>query len=521
MRVALLLGFVTACAGCASGDSGPGRGGNGAQAGGAGGQTIGGAGGATSGGGAGGASGGAGRGAAGAAGMQGGGGTSGAGASSGGGGSSGSGGGGGAAGGAGSVGSGVPSGDPILDRLTTKDVTVPAGVKAGVRNWRIWDSVMLKVAPVFTVPLANCGTLVCYTSGSNGSPNARAVRLDASDALVETIDLGAGLECRGLAAEPDGHFAALLWNGETDQIWVKRYDLAGAEQFSTELTNAENHPTDFGIGESRLEFGDGKYGAYYHVHSDSGHEGDTLKYVTAATGAEDTEWAWGCSHSMSNLLTYSEAANSFLPTCVTDCYPGTEGSSFATTSIGGIYTDNRRKVLDVAAGCNGDVAGELGGAAVAASGWKLVFNAHRGPVALGQDSYDPDAMNQDIVFASIATDHMPAGPVVWLTDTSAINEADSAMARWQPAGDDAEQYIIGWLEPTPSRAYKLSRVDPAGAVLEGPIDVTAKAHWGERDDPFRAHVNGDIVWAWFDAAGATTLKVARLRSDRMAQCEAF
>jgi hypothetical protein len=64
-------------------------------------------------------------------------------------------------------------------------------------------------------------------------------------------------------------------------------------------------------------------------------------------------------------------------------------------------------------------------------------------------------------------------------------------------------------------------VDAAGAFLEQPLDVSAKARWGQRDDPFRTHVNGDIVWAWFDAAGATTLHVARLSSGGTATCAAF
>jgi hypothetical protein len=512
MRLARnMIGFATLLAACASADSG-GRndqGGAGTAAG------SGGAAGASAGGtGAGGSAGRApGEGGAG-------GGVATAGAGGGAGGNAGSGGAAGSAGGGGAAGAnpGVPSGDPLIDRLTATVVTVPAGAKPGVRNWRIWDAVNLRVAPVFTVPLADCGTLIGYTSGSNQSPNARAVRLGPDDAMAAAYDLGAGLENRGLAAEPDGHFAALLWSEETAQIWLKRYDPSGSELSSVELTNDDNSPTDFNIGESRLEYGDGRYGAYYHVHSDSGHEGDTLKYITAASGAEETQWSWGCSHSMSNLLTYSAAANEFLPVCVTDCYPGTQGSSFATTSIGGIYVDNRRKVLDVAAGCNGDVAGELGGAAVAESGWKIVFNAHVGPVELGQDSYNPDTMNQDIVFASIGSDRMLAGDVVWLTDTPAVNEADSAMARWAPEGDDAEQYVIGWLD---GGSYKLSRVDPAGEILEGPVDVTAKARWGERDDPFRAHMNRDVVWAWFAAAGSTELNFARLRSDGTAQCAAF
>ena len=414
---------------------------------------------------------------------------------------------------------GSPATGAIADRLTTSDVTVPAGVKAGVRNYRIWGASMLKVAPLYTAPLANCGTLLCYTSGTSSAYNARAIRLDASDKLTGAIDLGAGLECRGIAAEPDGHFAALLWDNATDKIYVRRFDIAGAQAWSTELTNSDNHPTDFGIGESRLEFGGDKYGAYYHVHSDSGHEGDTLKFTAASTGAQTTQWSWGCSHSMSDLLSYHPQANSFLPVCVTDCYPGTGSGDFATVAIGGVYTDNKNKVMSVDAGCNGSVAGELGGAAVAPTGWKLVWNAHQSAVTMGQSSYSTSTSNQDIAFASIAANKTVSGAVVWLTTTAGVNEADSALARWQPEGDATEQYVVGWLEPT--AVYKLGRVGATGAFIEAPIDVAAKARWGQRDDPFRVHKNDDVIWAWFDAANATTLHVARLRSGGSAQCAAF
>ena len=413
---------------------------------------------------------------------------------------------------------GTPATGGILERLTTSDVTVPAGVKPGVRNYRIWGATMLRVAPLYVAPLANCGTLFCYTSGTAAAPNARAVRLDPSDRMAAAIDLGAGLECRGIAAEPDGHFAALLWDGATDRIYVRRFDLAGTQNWSTELTNADNHPTDFGIGESRLEFGGDRYGAYYHVHSDSGHEGDTLKFTNAATGAQTTQWSWGCSHSMSDLLSYHPQAASFLPVCVTDCYPGTGSGAFPDVSKGGVYTDNRNKIMDVDAGCNGSVAGELGGAAIAPVGWKVTFNAHQAPVTLGDTSYSTATMNQDIAFAAIAANHTVSGAIVWLT-TTAVNEADSAIARWQPEGDATEQYLVGWMEPT--NLYKLSRVGAAGNFIEGPTDVAARARWGQRDDPFRVHANRDVVWGWFDASGATTLHVARLRSGGSAQCAAF
>jgi hypothetical protein len=346
------------------------------------------------------------------------------------------------------------------------------------------------------------------------------VLLNADDTLERELVSEAGFECRGLAAGDGGAFGVLLWNDEgnaeppLDTIAVRRYDAAGMALGTTPLVNEDNHPTDFGIGESRLEFGQGRYGAYYHVHSLSGHEGDSLKWVDAASGAETTGWSWGCSHSMSNLLRYNAGASGFMNACVTDCYPGTEGSSFATTSIGGIYLNRREKIMDVAAGCNGDVAGELGSAALSPSGFKIVFNAHQAPTVLGQDSYT-DAMNQDIGFVSVAGTDSP-GEVVWLT-TTAIDESDSSIALYQPAGA-AEQYLVGWVEGD-GDAYKLALVDPAGAFVEAAIDVTATVQWGRRDDPFRRHYDGDVVWAWFEQSGSTTLNVGRVDSGVAGACQ--
>ena len=440
--------------------------------------------------------------------------------------------------GAGGSGLGGASTGSLLDRLVVSDATVPAGGKPGRSNYRIWGSSSLAISPVYTAPLANCGTLVCITTGTAdtrtalGTSHAYAIKLDAGDHLVTVYDLGA-YECRGVAAEPDGHFAALLWAASTTKdcadptvnghIYVSRFDVAGAPGWSTELTNTTgsdiNCPTDFGLGESRMEFGGGSYGAYYHVHSQSGHEGDTLKYVDL-TGKQSTTWTWGCSHSMSNLLRYNGDDKKFMPACVTDCYPGTTSSDFPTGSIGGVYINNRNKVLDVDAGCNGSVAGELGGGAVAPSGWKIVFNAHQAPATLGQSSYSTSTMNQDIGFASIAAG-LTSGGVVWLTTTASINEADSGIERWTPSDDAIEQYVAGWAETSSPYVYKLGRVDAAGKFLEGPLDITAKAKWGRRDDPFRAHGNGDIVWAWFDAASSTTMHFARLRAGGTATCAGF
>lgn len=413
----------------------------------------------------------------------------------------------------------VPVDTPLNERLSVTDVSVAAGAKAGVSNWRIWGRESLGVAPVFTVPLANCGMLVGYTSGDQNAPTAHVVVLDAGDEVQATYDLGS-YELRGLAAEPDGHFGALLWDDGSDRIYVGRYDFAGTTTWPLEeLTNASNTPDDFGIGDSRLEFGGGEYGAYYHVHSDSGHEGDTLKWVDAATGTESTGWSWGCSHSMSAVLRYNASDGAFMPACVTDCYPGTSGMPFSSTSIGGIYVNhNDAKIIDVDAGCNGSVAGELGTAAVAPSGWKVVFNAHQAAATLGQSSYDPNTMNQDIGFVSVDAGHNP-GAVVWLTSTDGVDEADASIARFAPEGDAAEQYVVGWVED--GTTYRLARIASDGSPLEGPIDVTATAKWGRRDDPFRAHAHGDVVWSWFDGAGDTTLHVARVVSGQQPSCASF
>ncbi len=420
-----------------------------------------------------------------------------------------------------------PAATPLDQRLVATTTTAVEGVMSGDGNYRIWGSESLGVAPVFTVPYADCGTLVGYSTGSYPNPHAHVARLDASDQLVKTYDLGPGV-LRGLAEEGDGHWGALVWdfkgaNSDQNQMIVRRFDKDGNQVFSTGLDNKDVGPTDFEIGESRLEFGAGQYSAYYHVHGTNmgyfayGHEGDQLIHVDAASGAQTNGWTWGCSHSMSELLRFSPAAGVTLPICVTDCYPGTSGGNFATDSIGGIYLNHdNQKVRDFDAGCNGSVAAELGSAAPGAVGWKLVFNGHQNAAMMGQSSYDKGTMNQDIGFVGIANDKS-VGEIVWLTNTTGMNEANSSIARWQPSDESTEQYVVGWTSSSIGEKYLLARVDANGKFIEAPIEL-ATAKWGRRDDPFRVHRNGDVVWAWFDNSGSTTLHFARLKSGGMATC---
>ena len=73
----------------------------------------------------------------------------------------------------------------------------------------------------------------------------------------------------------------------------------------------------------------------------------------------------------------------------------------------------------------------------------------------------------------------------------------------------------------PQRDYTIITVRVTEPTMGAPIDVTTTAKWGERDDPFREHKNHDLVWSWFDAAGATSFHIARLASGQTAQCTAL
>jgi hypothetical protein len=126
-------------------------------------------------------------------------------------------------------------------------------------------------------------------------------------------------------------------------------------------------------------------------------------------------------------------------------------------------------------------------------------------------------MNQDIGFSSI-TGSYSAGPVVWLTSTPNVDEMDSSIERFETEGS-GEQYLAGWVEAGAARVHKLALIGAAGAFVAAPIDVSALVQWGRRDDPFRRHYDGDVVWAWFDQTGSTTLNVGRVDSGAAYTCQ--
>ena len=216
---------------------------------------------------------------------------------------------------------------------------------------------------------------------------------------------------------------------------------------------------------------------------------------------------------MSELLRFSPSANATLPICVTDCFPGTTPDNtmpmnpYGMRSIGGVYLSNSTKVSDFDGACNGSVAAELGGAAPRHR--RLEARIQRPPerrddgpdLVLDVDDESghrlrPHREQQDARRRRLAHDD----------DRQRSEQLDRALGPDGRHGRAIRRWLVEWHD-----VHAGARLGHAARLLENPTTITT-AKWGQRDDPFRTHLNGDIVWAWFDAAGSTTLKFARVHS---------
>lgn len=408
--------------------------------------------------------------------------------------------------------------DEMLKGLRVYNVTLPTTLKPGNSNWRVWGPRMLTTR-LFNVPLASGNLLVGWTDASgNGHVSHLTRNGTAGYALARDVTI-AGRQLRGLAAADDTSFAVLGWvqagtRGDASKMYVQKWtaaegtDAAPSRVWETELVAGTNYPSDFGIGDSRMNYGAGEYRAYYHVHSQSGHEGDAYFRVDAASGAATAVWTWGCSHSMSNLLSHHPVLNATVSLCVTDCYPGTKGGNFATDSIGGLYTDGRSLLQVMNAGCNGAVAGEIGMIApVHNDSWAVIFNSHQRRSQTGQRTYSTKTHNQDVAVAFIDSARTLAGPVKWLTHTRA-DEADPGLARYGAFCSRATCGAFGQRDHVLLAGWKrgsdrfLAFLRSSGDVGAGPFNVTRLAldgvdtavSWGARDDTWRTLGDGSVAW---------------------------
>ena len=280
---------------------------------------------------------------------------------------------------------------------------------------------------------------------------------------------------RGLVADDEG-FAALILEDPTGApvMRLRRLDWDGTERWDKDLNITANEPNLYldssgWIGDTRLAYRDGVYAAYFPTQTPDGHHGDQLTLYDDDGDLVSGGWSWGCSHSKGALLEHHPATGEMLPVCVSDTYPSYGIVSNASTSV-------------VIAGSaeNGLVSTALGQLADTDDGWLLAFNAMERPCC------DHDGIG----LIELDTSGSPMSDVVWITETSGVDERDPVFAR---LGQD--RYLLGWRN-TATDQFPLMVVDRLGQVLLREDDVLDDGiFWGRRgDDSFQANPDGSITW---------------------------
>ena len=108
---------------------------------------------------------------------------------------------------------GPPPGTPLGQRITVTTVSAPAGVTAGDSSFRIWGQGSLRIAPVYTTPAADCGTLIGYTTLFGDSACAFNPIGDLYKSQVRQVAASIGVPDQIIRKAP----SADLWPGQTDE----------------------------------------------------------------------------------------------------------------------------------------------------------------------------------------------------------------------------------------------------------------------------------------------------------------
>lgn len=200
--------------------------------------------------------------------------------------------------------------------------------------------------------------------------------------------------------------------------------------------------------EGRLLWDGSKYDAYFGCTENWGaigvHEQDyqwSFDGAGSVVSAPQSMYDWICGHSVDLRLAYNGTA--LTTACLSDC-------NYDINSVAnpGIYVGGKR-VLTVAGNCAGQVDALLGGLVADPTGFWISFAAPNG------GAYDVGMM--------FVPSGGGAGPVAWLTNTPGVQETAPHLARY------GANLLAAWQV---GGATKMAVVSTAGAVLDGPIDVT-------------------------------------------------
>src|SRR5262245_5119990 len=296
---------------------------------------------------------------------------------------------------------------------------------------------------------------------------------------------------RGLVAHGDGSFAVLLWNRggagyQDDYTRLSKRNANGSQVWTVTVTTTEYtpNPAQFQIGDSRLAYANGVYGAYLSVHSSSGHEGDRLKRVNDSGTILSGGWDWGLSHSMAGVIAPHPEDGSLHSAGSSDCYPSKA-----------LLFDQNTTLFPADADCAGKVSVQLGQMAPAAGKLWLV----------AMDAIDrPGFPGRGVGVARVRPGKTPS--LTWLTNTTGADERDPVIARIGTSVA-SNRFLVGWRLLSDGSA-RVAVIDSNAVVRSGPEIVTPGVTWGARDDSYRSRPDGSVSWVQGDA-GSRTLRLFR------------
>ena len=171
----------------------------------------------------------------------------------------------------------------IAPRITATTLTLPQALEGATGNFCTWG--FCSIGPrLYQAPMVDGRTLVGWTD-STGTGHVSRV----NGATIEQTFNFAATPVRGLVVHPDNSFAVLLLNFGAPAtapnvpqnfMTLTLLNASGTTQWSTSLANSTapigtvpgafpNPPTfgATGIGDSRLGYGGGMYGAYFSVYA--------------------------------------------------------------------------------------------------------------------------------------------------------------------------------------------------------------------------------------------------------------
>ena len=319
---------------------------------------------------------------------------------------------------------------------------------------------------------------------------AKAAWSDGSTVHVTPIDgsgqrfgadlTTAGSEIRGLVAHDDGA-AVLVVRG--DEMVLVRLMANATSLFENVVVGNNSHQTegdrwiDGWPHEGRLAWSGSTYAAYFGQTGNWGaqgnHQGDHLATFDPQGTAGGEGWDWGCSHSLDVRITHN--GTRFGPVCLADCYPGK-----------GIYFNHSEALVsdEPSGDCAGGSSAALGGLVGAGDGFWFSYVSEQ-----GRPSHDVALVHIDNAGS--------VGAPTWLTSTDAVEESNAQLVRYG-AG-----MLAAWSTGAETMFVAL---DASGAVVEGPVAVSATLPWGS---DLAAYPSGDVGWVYPDGGGLSLVRVQR------------